>query len=262
MHEQTRLIQIIKEIANGNFSNDIMPFTRPDSPDHIREIAEAMAMMMVKLEARELRLEQLNDALRENTLKTVTAIANALTARDAYTRGHGNRVAAYAVRLGLRMGLGSQAIRELEIAGLLHDIGKIGFTDRVFNNQDIIPDPEILAEIRQHPAAGFEILKELDFLGPVLEYIHSHHEHLNGNGYPRGLSGDDIPLGARIISIADCFDAITTDRAYQKGKSVEEGFNILKKLGNTQLDSGLLEIFIEEIQENGMAEPEPEENLP
>ncbi|MBU0970686.1 MAG: HD domain-containing protein [Proteobacteria bacterium] len=254
MNEQNRLIQIIKEIAEGNYSNDIMPFTRPECPEHIREIAEAIGMMMVKLEARELRLEQLNEALRENTLKTIASATKAMAARDTYTRGHGNRVAAYAVRLGRRMGLDNTALKEVETAGLLHDIGKIGFTDKVFNNQDITPDSEILAEIRQHPETGVEILKDLDFLGPVLEYIHSHHEHLNGQGYPRGLSEEEIPLGARIISVADCFDAITTDRAYQKGKSRDEGFQILKILGTAQLDADLVEAFINDVRENGMEE--------
>ncbi len=252
MDEQTQLVRIIKDIAEGNYSNDIMPFTKPGVDLHIREIAEAIAMMMVKLEARELRLEQVNTELVDNTLKTVASIANALTARDEYTRGHGNRVAGYAMRLGQKIGLETERLKEIEIAGLLHDIGKIGFTDKVFNNIDINPDPDILAEIRQHPDTGFNILKDLDFLGPVLEYIHSHHEHLNGKGYPRGLSGEEIPIGARIISIADCFDAITTDRAYQKGKSSEEGFQILGRLAKAQLDPDLVPIFIREIQENGM----------
>lgn len=254
MDDQARLIEIIKEIAEGNYSNDVMSFTRPECPVHIREISEAVGMMMVKLEIREFRLEQLNEQLRENTLKTVTAITNAMAARDIYTRGHGTRVAAYAVRLARRMKMDRDDVRDIEIAGLLHDIGKIGFTDKVFNNQDIIPTPDILEEIRQHPVCGFDILKELDFLGPVLEYILSHHEYLNGKGYPRGICGEEIPMGARILSVADCFDAMTTDRAYQKGKTPAEAFDILEKLAKHQLDSCLVELFIAEIRENGMEE--------
>lgn len=255
MDDQTRLIEIIKEISEGNYSNDIMGFTRPECPAHIREIAEAVGLMMVKLEAREFRLEQLNRQLRENALKTVASISNAMAARDAYTRGHGIRVAAYAVRLARKADLDGPAVREIETAGLLHDIGKIGFSDRVFNNPDITPTPDILEEIRQHPEWGVEVLKDLDFLGPVLEYIRCHHEHLNGRGYPNGLSGDDIPVGARIISVADCFDAITTDRSYQKGKSPEAAFEILEKLGRHQLDSSLVTLFINEIRENGTEDP-------
>lgn len=252
MDDQTRLIEIIKDIAEGNYSNDVMPFTRPDCPAHIREIAEAVGMMMVKLEAREFKLEQLNEQLKDNTLKTVTAIANAMAARDTYTRGHGTRVAAYSVRLARRLNLDAERIRDIEIAGHLHDIGKIGFTDKVFNNQDTVPTPEILEEIRLHPVCGFDILKDLDFLGPVLKYILSHHEHLNGKGYPKGLTAEDIPMGARILAVADCFDAMTTDRPYQKGKTPDEAFAILKKLGRQQLDSGLVAAFIREVEENGM----------
>ena len=251
MDDQARLIEVIKEIANGNYSNDVMPFTRPDCPAYIREIAEAVGLMMVKLEAREYRLEQLNEQIKENTLKTVTAIAGAMAARDAYTQGHGTRVAAYAVRLARKAGLDKAEIRQIEIAGLLHDIGKIGFTDKVFNNEDVIPAPEILEEIRQHPSRGFEILKALDFLGPVPDYILYHHEHLNGKGYPRGLSEAEIPMGARILSVADCFDAMTTDRPYQKGKSTQEAFEILERLKGHQLDSGLVDLFMDEIRENG-----------
>ncbi len=261
MDDQARLIEIIKEIADGNYSNDIMSFTRPECPAHIREISEAVGMMMVKLEIREHRLEQLHEQLRENTIKTVTAITNAMAARDTYTRGHGTRVAAYAVRLARRMKMDKEAVRNIEIAGLLHDIGKIGFTDKVFNNQDITPTPEILEEIRQHPECGFDILTELDFLGPALEYILSHHEHLNGKGYPRGLPAEKIPMGARILSVTDCFDAITTDRAYQKGRSPAEAFEILKKMGKHQLDSYLVDLFIAEIRENGMEDADSDHRV-
>lgn len=252
MDDQAGLIGILKEIANGNYSNDVMFLTRPSCPPHIREIAEAVGMMMVKLEAREFALEQLNEQIKANTLKTVAAIAGAMAARDTYTQGHGTRVAAYAVRLARRAGMDGTRVRDIEIAGMLHDIGKIGFTDKVFNNEDVIPSPEILGEIRQHPRGGFEILKDLDFLGPVLDYILCHHEHLDGTGYPDGLPGERIPMGARVLSVADCFDAMTTDRPYQKGKSVDEAFEILDRLKGHQLDPVLVELFREEILENGV----------
>ncbi len=107
-------------------------------------------------------------------------------------------------------------------------------------------------EIHHHPEIGANILKGLEFLGPVLAYVLHHHEGVNGKGYPDGLKGEDIPMGAKIISVADCFDAITTERPYQKGRNREEAFDILTDIGGKGLAAELVEIFIKDIKENGM----------
>ena len=107
-------------------------------------------------------------------------------------------------------------------------------------------------DIQKHPEIAYQILKDLDFLGNSIYYVYYHHERIDGKGYPNGLSGEQIPLGAKILSICDCFDAITSDRPYQKGKSKDEAIEILRKISNTQLDVNLTEIFIQEIIENGM----------
>lgn len=110
----------------------------------------------------------------------------------------------------------------------------------------------MLDEIHHHPQWGFEMLCGLSFLGESLEYVRCHHERLDGKGYPRGLKGSEIPEGARMISIADVFDAITTDRNYQKARECCEAYKILRELSGPSLDPELVEIFIEEIEENGM----------
>ena len=220
--EVEKLITVIEEVANGNYSDDIMEFTKPGYHQIVQRVAEAVGMMMVKVEAREHRLEQLieelkdlNDRLKNNIIKTVVTIANALGARDNYTEGHAVRVAAYAVRLARRLELPEEQIEHIRIGAVLHDIGKISFSDKVFSDQDFRISEDLLQEIRSHPERGVNILTDLDFLGPAIDYVHYHHERLDGSGYPSGLKGEEIPLGAQIVSTADCFDAITTERCYQ-----------------------------------------------
>lgn len=247
-----QLIHIIKDIAAGNYTDDIMELTGPEYPDEIQEVAEAVGMMMVKIEAREFHLEQLYETIKHNALRTVTSIAQALGARDQYTEGHGERVGAYAERVGRRMDLGDLECERLRVAGVLHDIGKIGFSDRMFRDDDMAPDEGMMLEIRSHPQWGHDILAGLEFLGPALEYVHAHHERLDGRGYPRGIKDGQIPLGARIIAVADCFDAITTDRPYQKGRPPEDAFRILGEISGTALDESVVEVFIREVEENGV----------
>jgi putative nucleotidyltransferase with HDIG domain len=255
-----RLVRVIEEVAQGHYSNDIMEFTRPDQPETIRRIAEAVGMMMVKVEAREQRLGQLieelkalNESVKQNAIQTVSAVAGALGARDSYTEGHAIRVSSYAARLAHRLGLTDPEVERIRVAGMLHDIGKIGFSDRVFTDEDVKGSPELLGEIRKHPTIGVEILAGLDFLGPVLDCVRYHHERLDGSGYPCGLVGSEIPLGAQIVSVSDCFDAMTTRRSYQDARGQEEVFEVLRRLAGSALNRNLVEFFILEIQENGLA---------
>lgn len=249
---QERLLRAIKEVAAGNYSQEIVELTGPQYPDDIRELAEAVSMMMARIEARELHLEQLTETIKVNTLNTVTAVADALGARDAYTEGHGERVGAYAERLARRMKLPEQEVENVRVAGILHDIGKIGFSDQVFSSQGTGSNGDLLLEIRSHPQWGRDILCNLEFLGPVVDYVYAHHERMDGRGYPRGLSGDEIPLGARILAVADSFDAMTTSRPYQRGKTPQEAITILCQAAGDELDPDLVDAFIDEIESGGM----------
>jgi putative nucleotidyltransferase with HDIG domain len=248
--EVKQLLSIIGNIAAGKYSNDIMPLTTDSTPEAIRTIAEAMGMMMVKVEAREYKLEllieelrRLNERIRENSLKTVAAMAQALEARDAYTRGHAERVAEIAAAIAREMGLEEEEINLIRTAGVLHDIGKIGCSDRIFQTHEAKNPPDVVKEIIAHPGVGAEILKNLDFLGGVTEIIHSHHERIDGKGYPRSLASGDIPLGARIIAVADSFDAMTTDRPYQKAMPRETAMEILRKHAGTKWDAECVAAF-------------------
>jgi HD-GYP domain-containing protein (c-di-GMP phosphodiesterase class II) len=190
MEELNRLLKIIEEIAAGRYSNDVMELTRPDVQEPVRTIAEAMGLMMVKVETREYRLEmlireleELNERIRRNTIGTVSAMANALAARDTYTEGHADRVGRIAGLIATEMGLPEKEIELVQVAGRLHDIGKIGFSDRLFLPHEGKNPEDVIREITRHPSTGAEILKDLDFLGPALTYIHCHHERPDGRGY-------------------------------------------------------------------------------
>ena len=250
MKELNRLLEIIAHIAAGRYSNDVMELTGPGVAEPVRTIAEAMGLMMVKVEAREYHLEMLikeleekNQQVRRNTIATVSSMAKALAARDAYTQGHAERVGQIAGLIAAEVGLTEEETDLIELAGLLHDIGKIGFPDYLFLPHEGENPKEILREIKRHPTTGAEILKDLDFLGAALSYIRCHHERPDGRGYPQGLKGADIPLAAKIIAVADGFDAITTDRPYQKGQTYDEALSILKQGAGTKWDPECVAAF-------------------
>jgi len=238
-----KLLVIIDDIAKGNYSNDIMSLTSPDHSETIRTIAEAMGLMMVKVEAREYHLEMLveelknmNDTIRQNTIKVVSSLANALAARDEYTEGHTARVSELAKKMAVQIGMNDEEIEFVRLAGIVHDIGKIGFPDILFQAHENKNTSEMLKEIIKHPTTGSEILNDLDFLGPALEYVHCHHERPDGKGYPRGINDVEIPLGAKILAVADSYDAMTTDRPYQKSMTKEVALGILNKNSGTKWD--------------------------
>jgi putative nucleotidyltransferase with HDIG domain len=150
------------------------------------------------------------------------------------------------------MKLPREEVENIRIGGLLHDIGKVGFSDNVFRNEKRRPSRAIMNQIRKHPSKGKVILKNLHMLSAVIDYVYCHHEREDGSGYPRGVTGKKIPLGAKIIAIADTFDAITTDRPYQKGRTPSEALEILRQGSGRLFDPRLVEAFIAEIEENGI----------
>lgn len=261
MDPLNELLVIIDEIAKGNYSNDIMSLTAPDKPETVRRIAEAMGLMMVKVEAREYHLEmlveeleQLNETIKQNTIKVVASLANALAARDTYTEGHTSRSSELAARMAIVLGMEEEDAEYVRLGGILHDIGKIGFPDTLFHHEGENPG-DLLKEIVKHPTTGAEILKDLDFLGPALEYVRSHHEQPDGKGYPKGLTDEEIPLGAKILAVADSYDAITTDRPYQKGRNREQALEILKKMAGTKWDPACVMAIEKVLAEEKTSDP-------
>jgi len=174
-----------------------------------------------------LRTKALVDEL-EQAENVLVSLATALDAKDTYTSGHAERVAAYAEALGSDVGLGRSERRNLRRAGLLHDIGKIGVRLDYLQK----PGPLTLAEyqeVKKHPLMGFEICKSLRAFVPLLPLIRGHHERIDGRGYPDGLRGDAIPLPMRCLSVADVYDALTSDRSYRKAMSVEDALRVMRE---------------------------------
>ena len=162
-------------------------------------------------------------------------------------------MAIYARRVATRIGLNPAEVEKIRLGGLLHDIGKIGLSEQVLNNTHNRLSADMLAEVRQHPQIGVAILKDFNFPKAVIDFVHFHHEKMDGSGYPHGLRSDQIPLGAKIIRVADCFDAITTDRPYQQRKSWIAAFGILHQISGTDLNTELVEAFMADIKDNGLA---------
>lgn len=180
--------------------------------------------------------------LKETFYETAQALAETIEKRDPYTGGHTRRVMKYSVLIGEEMGLSNPDLEDLKLAAILHDIGKIGVRDNVLLKQGKLNDDEFLMMCK-HTEHGSEILKHVNQLRDIIPGVRGHHEKFDGSGYPDRLKGKDIPLIARIIAVADTFDAMTSDRPYRKGLSVEEAFEELNRYAGKQFDSETVEFF-------------------
>lgn len=174
----------------------------------------------------------------------IRSMINAVDAKDPYTCGHSERVAAYGRRIAQEMKLPSTECERIYLSGLLHDIGKIGVPDEILGKPDKLTDEEYEV-IKKHPVRGYEILKHLKQFRKVLPGVLHHHEEVDGTGYPYGLKGDQIPMMARILAVADGFDAMTSDRAYRAGMSVERATRIIRNGSGSQWDSEVVEAFFD-----------------
>ncbi|MBR9985792.1 MAG: HD domain-containing protein [Desulfosarcina sp.] len=190
--------------------------------------------------------------LCEQHLQILSGICRAVGEKDQYTQAHGYRVSLYAMRLARRLGCSPEEVRNVGIGGLFHDVGKLALSDRIFTNRETHLPSDLEQEVRCHPLIGAALLKDIDFLKPVVDFVLFHHEQEDGNGYPFGLRAGEIPPGAKIVSIADCFDAVTTDRPYQKGQSAATAYQILREGCRRFFCEEYVETFIEEIEENGI----------
>ncbi len=186
-----------------------------------------------------------------NTICSLTSLTLAMGAQDPYTQGHARRVAEYGEGLAQRLGLGAEDIEIIRIGGLLHDIGKIAFSLKLRSNQNTDLTPAMRAEIRRHPQIGVNFLNAIHVAEPVIDCVRYHHERLDGSGYPYGLKAAEIPLAARIIGVADCFDALTTDRPYRKAMAKEIAVEELKRCSSTQFDREVVEACLSVFLDRG-----------
>ena len=186
-------------------------------------------------------------------VRTLESLATALEARDVYTQGHSQRVCEVSLLLGERMGFGPEAVEELRIGTVLHDIGKIGVPDEILNKRARLTDQEF-AVMKQHPVIGYEICKPLMLSDGVLMIIRNHHEKLDGSGYPDGLKGGELPLSLRIVCVADAFDAMSSSRPYRGVMTQESVLAELSKCAGTQFDPVIVEALKELLHQEKMRE--------
>ncbi|PDW02324.1 HD domain-containing phosphohydrolase [Candidatus Viridilinea mediisalina] len=193
---------------------------------------------------------RLHQALKEQNRQTIEALAEAIDARDTYTYGHSRQVTRYAVRLAQAVGLPPERVALIDYAGLLHDVGKIGIRDHILLKPGKLTDEE-MAMMQRHPQIGVKIIEGVCGLRETLPIIEFHHERWDGKGYPHGLAGEAIPLEARILAIADAFEAMTANRAYRPAMETAQALEILAKGRGLQWDAQLVDQFIALIEREG-----------
>jgi putative nucleotidyltransferase with HDIG domain len=186
---------------------------------------------------------KLHVEMKEAHINTVAALTSAIDANDPYTHGHSYRVSRYALRVGRAMGLPARDLEILEYGALLHDIGKIAIEHEILLKKERLSDQEFLT-LKQHPTIGADIVENLKFLREAAVLVRYHHEQPNGRGYPEGLRGDQIPIGARVILCCDAFDAMTSDRPYRKGLPVERVVEQFEKFKGEQFDTEIVDLVL------------------
>jgi HD-GYP domain-containing protein (c-di-GMP phosphodiesterase class II) len=231
----TRPIDQLARTARSIAKRDYTQRADVRSRTEIGELAGTFNLMVEDIQHYIGDLTQASEQNRQLFMGSIEMIASAVDAKDPYTKGHSARVSNYSVILAKEMGLPDEEIDKIRVSATLHDVGKIGVEDRVLKKPGVLTNEEFEI-MKRHTIMGYEIVRQVNQLREMLPGIRWHHEALNGKGYPDGITGDEIPLMVRIMSVADTFDAITTDRPYQAGKDFPQALQILRKLAGTKYD--------------------------
>ena len=210
-------------------------FVRTEGHDLFAAVNMNLAASLVRMGSAVLDRIVYAERLSSAFLQTVTALVRTIEAKDAYTSGHSARVALVAKQLGQAVGLTADRVNWLEWAGLLHDIGKIGVMDQIITKPGKLTDDEF-TQMKLHPSLSYQVLEPIDAIKPALAAVRHHHERYDGSGYPDGLVAEDIPLSARILQVADVWDALTSTRSYRKALSHEKALSIMRDEAGTVLD--------------------------
>ncbi|QDE81822.1 HD domain-containing phosphohydrolase [Myxococcus xanthus] len=235
------------ELAHGKFGVEV----DIKQKNELGELAQTFNYMSKQLLAYDMENRGLYESLEKGYLETIVALANSIDSKDAYTRGHSQRVGDVSVQIGREMTLTERELRQLQYGGILHDIGKIGIVESILCKQTRLTDQE-MAIMREHPAIGDAIIGPVSFLGAVRACVRHHHERWDGTGYPDKLKGEDIPLLARIVACADTFDACTSTRPYQKAMPLEKAMEILDNLSGAQLDPKVVQALKQVLAKQGV----------
>jgi len=225
-------------IADGDFSQRITIRSRTELGD----LGNSFNTMTDQVEKFIGDLQRAAEANRQLFVGTVKSLAAAIDGKDPYTRGHSERVSRFSIAIAQRLGLPEDEIEKIRISALLHDVGKIGIDDKILKKPASLTDDEFEI-MKQHPQKGFKIMSHIPAMKEFLPGMYMHHEMIDGKGYPQGLKGDEIPLMARIVSVADTFDAMTTDRPYQKAMKFEDAVARIETFVGTRYDADVVAAF-------------------
>jgi len=228
-----------QRIAAGDFSQRVRVLGRTE----LGELGASFNQMTDQVERFVGDLQRSAEENHELFLGTVKALAAAIDGKDPYTRGHSERVSRFSVATAQALGLAEVEIERIRISALLHDVGKIGIDDRILKKPSALTDEEFEI-MKTHPQKGFKIMSQIPAMRDFLPGMYMHHEMINGQGYPQGLKDDELPMQARIVSVADTFDAMTTERPYQQAMELEAALTRLKSFIGTRYDARVVAAFI------------------
>jgi HD-GYP domain-containing protein (c-di-GMP phosphodiesterase class II) len=253
------LMDVMNEVKNGNLDArtniascnemEIIGSRLNGLLDHMIEDRDSILKQKTEIEELLIEVENLMQENDRIYYETIKSLAKTIDAKDQYTGGHCDRVTEYSLYIGQEMGLKQDELSSLTYGAMLHDIGKIGIAESIITKEGRLTDEEYEA-IKSHPEKGFEILKDIHFLKDACLGVLHHHERYDGKGYPHGLKGEEIDKKARIIAIADAFDAMTSDRSYRKALSIEAAIDQLVKNKGIQFDPQMVDIFVKGVHSN------------
>jgi HD-GYP domain-containing protein (c-di-GMP phosphodiesterase class II) len=231
-------------IASGDFSKRIEVTSRTELGD----LGNSFNMMTDQIERFIGDLQNSSRENRELFIGTVKALAAAIDGKDPYTRGHSERVSRFSMAIAQRLGLSDEEVEKIRISALLHDVGKISIDDKILKKPAALTDEEYEI-MKGHPQKGYKIMSQIPAMKEFLPGMYMHHEMVNGMGYPQGLKGDEIPLMGKIVAVADTFDAMTTDRPYQKAMKFDDALARIESFVGTRYDAGVVAAFSEACKE-------------
>jgi len=243
-----RLVHAAERVAGGDYSSRV----DANNITEIGTLGQAFNLMTDKIQEQITNLERAATENRELFVGTVKALAAAIDGKDKYTRGHSERVARISVAIGRRLDLDEVELDKLKMSALLHDVGKIAIDDAILKKPAALTAEEFEI-MKTHPQRGYKIMSQIPAMKDYLPGMYMHHEMVNGKGYPQGLKGDEIPLQARIVSVADTFDAMTIDRPYSKALPLDTALARISELVGTRYDERVVQALIEACREGDVA---------
>ncbi len=233
---------MLAPLSNRNRTIGVAVVVFEQDQDFVRQQTLKLLYLIVGLFSLSLENAYLFNDLKLSYFDTIKAVTNSIEARDPYTRGHSQRVGKIAKAISEELDWSQKEKDLIDWGAVLHDVGKIGIPDAVLNKPGKLTDEEY-GIIKSHPTIGAEIVKEISFLQPVMPYVVQHHERFDGKGYPKGLAGEAIAVKARLLAVADCYDAMTTDRPYRKSLEPQIACDEIVNNAGTQFDPEMVEAF-------------------